>query len=46
MPTICLPSEVYEEFDAKLLLAAKLASEYRHNVVIGCDKIFNYFLAF
>ena len=45
MPTICLPSEVYErEFDAKLLLAAKLASEYRHNVVIGCDKIFNYFL--
>lgn len=41
MALICLPCEIYQrEFDAKLLLATRLASEYGHTVLIGYDKYF------
>lgn len=42
MALICLPCEIYQrEFDAKLLLATRLAAQYGHTVLIGYDKYFN-----
>jgi surface carbohydrate biosynthesis protein len=43
MATFCIPCEVYlREFDAKLLLATRLAVQYGHEVLIGYDKYFTY----
>ncbi len=40
-----LPCEIFHrEFDAKLLLACRLASQYHHNVIIGYDKHFNHLI--
>jgi len=41
MALVCLPCEIYQrEFDAKLLLGVRLASEHGHTVLIGYDKYF------
>lgn len=45
MGLICIPCEVmHREFDAKLLLAVRLASKYNHSILIGYDKYFNHIL--
>ena len=42
MGLVLLPCEIFHrEFDAKLLLACRLATKYRHFVLIGWDKHFN-----
>jgi len=42
---ICIPCEVMlREFDAKLLLAVRLASKFNHSILIGYDKYFNHIL--
>ena len=43
MSLVLLPCEVFHrEFDSKLLLSLRLASEYRINTLIGYDKHFLY----
>ena len=42
MGLILLPCEIYHrEFDAKLILSARLAANHGHHVLIGYDKFFN-----